>query len=213
MRSFSYFYLVAVVPAFLLLPLGIALYRRLFTALPVRMLLYYLVVSGSINLVAVLLSRKNNLPLLHLYTIAETVLLLLFFCAINKGQRILTLNKIMLILFPLACIINFLFFQSLYRSNTYVRPVEALLLIFFSMEYYWREGQDETAGKWTDNPLNWIVAGILLYFSGSFFQFVFSNVISATANMSVKLLILNLHGTFVLIMYLFFAIGFLKWRK
>ncbi|RBL90174.1 hypothetical protein [Chitinophaga flava] len=173
----------------------------------------YLVASGSINLVAILHSTRNNLPLLHIYTIVETVFLLLFFSKIDQHKRAMSFIKSLLIIFPLLCIINFSFFQSIYRFNSYVRPVEALILIFFSLYYYWHEMQEDKPARWTDHALNWIVAGILLYFSGALFQFIFSNIVSATASYQIKILILNIHGTLVLIMYLLWAIGFLKWKK
>jgi hypothetical protein len=213
MKAFSYAYLVYIVPAALLIPVIMAFLLKASLRRPLWILVAYLVVSGSINLVAIINSHRNNLPWLHLYTTLEGTLLFLFYRAIQPAQWIRRWNTVLAIVFPLLCVINGFFFQSIYKSNTYVRPVEAILLIGNSVYYFWHETAYRETGSWPANPFNWINAGLLLYFSGSLFQFIFSNVVSATAGYTIKLLILDIHGTLVLCLYMLMAIGFYKCKS
>ncbi|OQP60595.1 hypothetical protein A3860_32800 [Niastella vici] len=213
MKAFSYAWLVYVVPLSLLIPLITALLKSISLRRPLWILVGYLVVSGSINMVAILNSGKNNLPYLHLYTCVEGTLLLLFYQTVQPVPWMRQLNTVLIFAFPLLCIINGLFLQSIYQFNSYVRPIEAILLIGNSAYYSWYDTAKRETGSWTANPFNWINAGFLLYFSGSLFQFIFSNVVSATAGYTIKLLILDIHGTLVLCMYILMAIGFYKCNK
>lgn len=213
MKAFSYAWLVYAVPLSLLIPLATALFVRGSLRRPFWILVAYLFFSGSINLVAILNSTRNNLPWLHLYTCVEGTLLLLFYRAIQPVQWLRKLNTVLVLVFPLLCIINGLFIQSIYQFNSYVRPIEAILLIGNTIYYFWDDTAKRETGPWAANPFNWANAGFLLYFSGSLFQFIFSNVVSATAGYTIKLLILDIHGALVLCMYMLMAIGFYKCKN
>jgi len=213
MKAFSYAWLVYAVPLSLLIPLITALFVKGSLRRPLWILVAYLVISGSINLVAILNSHRNNLPWLHLYTCVEGTLLLFFYRLIQPASWMRRLNTVLLIAFPLLCLVNGLYLQSMYQFNSYVRPIEALLLIGNSVYYFWYDTAKRETGSWAANPVNWINAGFLVYFSGSLFQFIFSNVVSATAGYTVKLLILDIHGALVLCMYILMAIGFYKCKN
>ena len=49
-----------------------------------------------------------------------------------------------------------------------------------------------------------VAAGFMIYYCSSVFQFIFSNIISKNVGTDIKLLIWDIHATFVLIMYLLF---------
>src|ERR1700761_543599 len=100
MYSLSDYYQAVIVPASILVPVCVAVFNYRYMYRSVKILLLYLVISGGINLLAVLKSHGNNLPLLHFYTIAEFVLLMVYFITINSGKVILKLSYILLITFP-----------------------------------------------------------------------------------------------------------------
>jgi hypothetical protein len=114
------------------------------------------------------------------------------------------------LLFPLFCIVNILFLQGIDRHNTYSRPLEAIMFIALSVCYWWYAGNEESSDAWTSVPVNWILSGLLLYFSSSFFLFVFSNYLAGKYSLSVNELVWNIHATLVVIMYFLFTIGFIK---
>jgi hypothetical protein len=212
-QSFSYYYQALIVPLSILIPVCIAIFNYSYLTRPMRIILFYLIISGSINLLAILQSNSNNLPLLHIYTIVEFVLLAAYFISINKSKRILMSCYILIVVFPLLSIINVTFLQSKFQYNSYVRPLEALIFIFYSIIYFFNSVEEESSKQWGSNSLNWVNSGILLYFSSSLFLFVFSNIISLTLSKATKMIIWNFHDTVVIVLYVFIALGFSKCKK
>jgi len=213
MLPFSHYYQAVIVPASILMPVIIALAKYRIIGRSLKLLLLYLLVSGGINLLAILNSHSNNLPLLHIYTVAEFILLILYFKSITSSPRALLVYRFLLFFFPLLCLINVIFFQSKFQYNSYVRPLEALVLIGCCFYYFYNSAATDTVVPWGRSPTNWINSGILLYFSTSLFLFIFSNVIHQVLSREAKTILLNLHDTLVLVMYLLFAIGIRQCRK
>lgn len=206
MRSFSYLFMGYIVPASTLVPIlaGFIYYKKINKAL--RVLLIYLCISLVVNFAGNILAAqgKNNLPLLHIYTILELVSVLFYYKYAFSDKKVNFWTRIIVVLFPIVCILNFTFVQSLFEFNTYTRPLEAVIIIFFSGLYLASQNSDQeelsVSGRW-------VASGFLIYFCSSLFQFVFSNVVSRHTPQFTKLIIWNLHAVFVLIMYLFFYLA------
>jgi hypothetical protein len=211
-----YEYRQIVVPASILLPIMIAVsgYRKLPDY--AKWLLYYLVLAAIVNTTATITTwnKVPNLWLLHIYTTLESFLLLYYFKLIIINKKIRSVVGILLWAFPLFCIINFLFLQSINNFNTYTRPIEAIILITLCAVYWWQENETDSEKSWGDIPNNWFVTGIMLYFAGAFIMFLLANyLITQQAIRKAKNIIMDTHASFVLIMYLLMAVGFLKCRK
>jgi hypothetical protein len=211
-----YEYRQIIVPASILIPILIAISR--FPKLPdyAKWLLYYLVFAAIVNTTATILTwnRIPNLWLLHIYTAIESFLLLYYFKFVILNKKINSAIRLLLWAFPLFCIVNFLFLQSLYNFNTYTRPVEAIILIALCAVYWWQENEDDPEKPWGNIPNNWIITGLMLYFAGAFFLFLLAKyILTGEANRKVWNLVWDTHASFVLIMYLLMAVGFLKCRK
>ncbi|TKC10505.1 hypothetical protein FA048_09990 [Pedobacter polaris] len=211
-HSFSYYYQGLIVPVSIFIPIGVAIYNYRYINRLFKILLYYLVVSGSINLIAILKSGSNNLPLLHIYTVVEFLFLAVYFAGINHNKTIKKYSYLIIVIFPLLCLVNVLFFQSKYQFNSYVRPLEALIFICYSLLYFFNLVDTDPDQSWYSNGLNLINAGLLLYFSGSLFVFILSNVITFKLSHDAKMLIWNLHNSLVVVLYLLMAFGFSKWK-
>lgn len=208
-------YPIVIVPASIIIPIAVALTEYTQLKKQSKILLFYLVVSGCINLAAVILASKgiHNLHLLHFYTIVEFAVLSLFFKQILTGKFISGFINCLIFVFTALCIINFSFLQSINKFNTYTRPIEAILLIGYCLVYFERESRIIQSLSWVKNAVNWMVTGILLYFSGALFLFAFSNVVSIKVSPDIKIQLWNVHATLVLIMYVLFAIGFRKCKS
>jgi hypothetical protein len=212
-------FLTYIVPGSVLFPIIIFLVRRYSVPRPLRTLFIYLVVAAVVNFTAVILAslHKHNLWLLHPYTIIETVLLLFFFIQIFHDPKAKLVAWILLFAFPVVCVFNLLFLQTSSNFNTYTRSVEALLIIIASAYYWLSSGKETLHIPWPDNPLNWIISGLLLYFSSALFLFLFSNYLLAykqvEANSPVWDIVWVIHGFLLMIMYLLFGIGFLKSKR
>lgn len=204
-------YTAVVVPATVVAPLymGGRSYARL--RLPHRVILFYLVFGGVMDVVAGYTSahKMNNLWLLHFYTAVEAVILLWFYrLVIREGWARKVITALM-VFFPLLCAANFHWWQSLRKANTYTRPLEALILISAGLLYFLENSQSAVnTSKGPRIALSWINGGLLLYFSLSFFIFIFSNYLYSGQSFSGFIEVLG--ATFELIMYLLITVGFYK---
>lgn len=211
----KYLYMSVIAPAFVLVPVSAALVR--YKALPagMRVLFFYLVITAVVNAASTIMAENgiSNLEIFHLYTIAESSLLLQFFYQVFRSARAKRLIRVIMIVFPLLCCLNFIFVQSISGFNTYTRPVECILFMALCLAWWWHSGDMEQSAGWTAVPENWILSGLLLYFSSAFFLFIFTNFMFSQYSRAINELIWNLHATLVAIMYLLFAAGFSKCKN
>jgi len=208
------FYMGIIVPSSIVIPLCIALARYRYLAEAMRIVFYYLLVSGCINAIAVYMAKHhmNNLPLLHLYTVIEFAFISFFYFAIFEKAAIKNIILRLIPVFTALCVLNAIFLQSIHVYNSYPHSVEALLIMGYGILYLFQSSSKNTSTtNWVNNPISWVNTGILQYFSGAIFLFAFSNLI--TANVQINAIIWCVHATLVLIMYILFSIGILKCKK
>lgn len=212
MQSLAFLYMGVIVPASVIIPIVFAIVKYRHINKPLSTIFWYLLFAGVVNACAAFLAFRhiNNLPLLHVYTIVEFLFLGLFFYQFTERPKIKKLILGGILLFPVYGFINFAFIQNLHVFNSYTRPVEAILLIIFSLVYFYIKTVENHNYTWHTRPETWIIIGILIYFSSSLVQFSFSNVVSSLVSRNIKLMIWAIHATLVLIMYLLFAVGFAK---
>lgn len=206
-------FLTYVVPLSILLPILFGLLNYKAANSGQKLLFYYLIASGFINLAAMVMInyKMRNLPLLHLYTIVEAILILGYLQFLFVNKLIKNILRSIIILFPLFCIINVAFIQSIYTYNTYTRPLEAILITFFCMLYLYNSGFTE---NWLKQPKSWFNIGILIYFPVVCIIFILSNYIVFVAkHKEFNRIIWNFHGAMSLIMYLAWAKGFSLIKK
>ncbi len=218
MQSASLIFMGLIVPASVLIPIGVALIKYGWVDRVLLLIFYYLLLDGIVNLSGVVLFRYhiNNLPLLHIYTVLEFLLLSFFYTKLLKGTLARNIIRFLMVLFPLLCIINFTFFQSILRFNTYTRPLEILLIMAYSLAYFAQANEANEVKAWSSNSLIWINIGIVLYFSGALFIYSFSNFTTAYTSpkyKSLNLFIWDIHAALLLCMYLLFSWGFYICRK
>ncbi|MBV9988779.1 MAG: hypothetical protein JO301_13965 [Chitinophagaceae bacterium] len=209
-------FLTYIVPGSVFFPILVFLLHRKTATGALVLLFGYLVMSAIVNITAVVLAtlHHRNLWLLHVYTVLETVILLLFFIRLIPARRAKTVVWSLMILFPVACIVNWLFLQNSSNFNTYTRSIEAIIIIGVSA-YCWVSSSAETVRmRWTDNPVNWVISGLLLYFASALFLFLFSNYLLANTQTKADDPIWDIvwvtHGFLLVIMYILFGIGFIK---
>ena len=208
MIPIKYIFHTIIVPLSILIPLFAFILNYKFAKKESCTLFYYLIISGLINVIAIVIRRYHvsNLPLLHFYTLVETVFLLSYFRIIFHDPRLKKALLISSILFPIVCIINFSFLQSIYTFNTYTRPLEALIITFFCLLYLYKSGFTE---NWISKPTSWFNMGILIYFPVACIIFILSNyLVFVRMNKEMNTIIWNIHAVFVMLMYLFWAKGF-----
>jgi hypothetical protein len=202
-------FLSIITPASILVPIGAGIARYRVATAAIRTIFYFLIVTVIISLISILLIvyHRTNTAVIHADTIIESLFLLRFYYLVVKRPALRRWIRLTAILFPVLCLVNVLFLQSLQRHNTYTRPLEALIFIALSM-YWWGYGGEDWLGA--GGSEDWFVSGLLLYFSSAFFLFLFSNFLAEKYSLSVNILIWNIHASLTILMYLLFTIGFVK---
>ncbi|TGE28368.1 hypothetical protein [Hymenobacter metallicola] len=193
-------------PASVLIPLGVGAYTRAYAQPGLQSIYLYLVVGGITNVVAraVGAAHLNNLPLLHIYTILELLLLLRYYRTLVRGKYVVLGIQALYWLFPVLAVLNFLLLQSIFTFNSYPRALASVIVVGLSLHFFFRE-----EGSFSANQANrWINVGLLQYFGSAAFMFAFSNIIYQHVSPQGQNVLGITHATLVLLMYLLFALGF-----
>ncbi|UEG53110.1 hypothetical protein LLH06_19380 [Mucilaginibacter daejeonensis] len=214
MRSFLYYYQGVIVPASTLLPIGAGFLNYKKIDPPLKRLLVYLCGALLINIAGIVVAtmHRNNMPGLHLYTLFETVVVMWYYKLAFNDRKLDPWFNLGMIAFPVYCVINFTFFQSIYEYNTYTRPIGAILIIVASIMYLSLQNNATRADHSTTSG-RIVAGGFLIYFCSAIIQFIFSNVVGQLASKTANRLIWGMHATLVLIMYIIFLVAFLNERN
>lgn len=118
----------------------------------------------------------NNLPLLHIYTLGEFLLLSYFYQGLLQDPKWLVQNfrKITLVIASLI-ILNSVFLQPLLQFNTYAKTFVQIIFITYSILYFFNLSDSNHLFDKEQKHLRLINSAILVYYSGSLFIFMFSN--------------------------------------
>ncbi len=209
---FKLIYIQIIVPLAILLPILLSLYNYQKLSKALKIVFYYLLISGSINVFAIILAKKNisNLPLLHFYTAFEFAIVCLFYKEVSVKQENKPYFNYLIISFIIFCLFNVFFLQKDHSYNTYSRTIESLIFIFLSLKYVFSTNNNNHLKDWKKDPNSWINFSFLIYFSSSLFLFSFTNILESKKNKDLIILAWDIHGTFVLIMYILITTGIVK---
>jgi hypothetical protein len=192
--------------------IGIIFFNRFNKGL--RIICIHLFIACATELSSTMLMNRgmNNLPLLHMYTLSEFVLLYLFYDIAFGNSFPKWMLRGIAAGFVLFSVINSLFIQNIYTFNSYARGLEALLLIIFSLLYFYKLSLPSQHTQEVMAPATWISSGILIYFSGGFILFILSNYILPLGS-ALNRQIWAIHSFLSIILYVLVAIGLWKARK
>ena len=145
----------------------------------------------------------NNLYLLHFYTLLELIIISLIYNIEFKGFLPKYLIEGIIIIFVLFSTINFFLIQGFISLNSYQRIIECIVLIIFSLLFFYKTAQELKVKELSKEPMFWFSVGVLLYFSGGLFIFIFSNFL-LNFSKELRVSIWTIY-TFFLIMFYFFT--------
>lgn len=193
----------AVVPAFL-----ISCYKYSKLSQELKQITYYIFLSIITEMVVLVYSRNHweNLSLLHFYTLAEFFILYRFFLISLKGFIPSRVIHGIGICFLVLSGLNSIFLQRLDQYNSNARGVCAFLIILGTLALFFRIISEMKVLRLGKYPLFWINAGLLVYFSSSFFLFIMSNYILHLNN-TLNVYIWMVHAVLNVILYTMISIG------
>lgn len=151
----------------------------------------------------------NNFPILHIYTVLEYLLLLWFYSQILRGFIGDKAFVALFIVFPVFSIINSLFVEDIYTYNTYARSIEALIFIFLSISWFVKIVAEDEATREQGVAVNYISAGLLIYFASSITLFAYNSYIEEM-KIVLRTNVWLIHTVLVTQLYILIAIGLWK---
>lgn len=203
---------ISCIPEFIVTGYAIAIYGKLRNEL--RLFCWFIFLSCAVELATILLwwFHKNNLPLHHFYVPAGFFILLWFFKSILRNYIDPRIFNVVIVLFLAFSIINSFFIQDIFTFDSNALTVESVLVIilsFFTLNIAQNEAVKEVAdGKF--KSINWINAGLLIYFSSNLLLFYFGDIINRSFPIYLSQYSWYVHGFFSLVMYTSFFIGLWK---
>lgn len=208
----KHFYTALIVPLSTLIPIFMGMQSKKHCTKQSLIILFYLIFCFIINISSSIIGSYhiNNLPLLHLYTLVEFLLILSYFKATLRNAYSLNLIKLLMVLLPVVNIGTLLYTHDIFNFNTYPRTISALIIISLSMLHLFEINDSDRENSWATGSLNWYSTGLLIYFCSSLVYFAFLNTLTLHTNQSIYNLFSGLHATLVLVMYSMFSVGFIK---
>lgn len=179
-----------------------------------KILFYYVCFASVVSILTSLIANSgtNTMPLLHMYVPVELLLLTLFY--VNYIKEYINRKYIWAILgaFIAFSVLNVLFFQKIATYPYLLRAVESIILVVFSVLYFYKVMVEAKIKKLSKDPMIWINTGMLFYFSGNFFFHILLQLAVTTSNDFAKKMVYFFWTTNILF-YLVLAIGFYKQKK
>jgi len=153
---------------------------------------------------------RNNLPILHIYTLLELVLLSLFYKKIgNWGKPILWIT----IISSTLILCNTIFLQPIQGFNNNARTLEQIIIIIYSIAFFFNYPTRIANDKSLAQSLNLINSAILIYFSGSLFIFMFSQLFIDKREVYLKFWVFNAFLSFLFQLLVFISLWRIAFRK
>jgi len=128
------------------------------------------------NLIIIHVFRKTTIWIVHFYVMFEFLFWAVYYWYLLKPLLKRSLYLAILVLFEIYCIVNLIFIQNLYEYSV-TRAVEGIILLLFSIVYFYKVMIDSELEKPLKEPSIWINSAVLFYFGGSVFHYLLFNVL------------------------------------
>jgi hypothetical protein len=138
----------------------------------------FLVLSSIIDYSATFIAKKgiHTIPLYNISGVFEFFFYLWIFYSIIKSNRIKKVIIFFVVGYPCLSILNMLFFQGINNFNSITYSLGCLIIIFFSIFYFFELFNAEESYRLSKDPAFWICTGLLFFYSVSFPVYVSVNL-------------------------------------
>jgi hypothetical protein len=210
------FFMVVIAPLSILPPIVFAFLRWRYLKANDKMLLWYLLMSALINTIGTIVGRvfhQNNMPLVHILTVLEILILLQFYNQLLAHSSKKILYGVVGVTFALLCVVNAIFFQYIYAYCSYTRSIAAIIIMLFAINYFAKIAAEENEKSYL-SPSFIFNSALFLYYAGAFMLFVFSNFTLVDSQSQTNFYVIwGLHACLVVLMNILFTIGFILCKK
>ncbi len=196
----------------LIILIGALNFKTLKRSLPLRVLFCLIIISLIVDVVGRIMQFNgiHNIWLYNTYTLIEYSLFTLFYLSLFSIKRNMKIVIGVFYIMALTVMIIITISQSFHEHlNSVAMGLRSLILICFAALYFKDMlSKLEYDTPW-ENPFFWINSGILLFFSGGFFIFIFSDYRDTTRMINLW----DIHNIIHIIYNILIIIGFWKARK
>lgn len=116
---------------------------------------------------------KNNLPGLHVFTLGQFILLVIYFKQVFLSYQT-RIPILLLIVGGLLILINSIFIQSIWQYNSYSKTFVEFMIIFASLFYFYKV-LDQGDGQISQKAIHFFVMSIFINAALSSLYYLFSN--------------------------------------
>jgi len=151
------------------------------------------------------LTKKNFIGF-RIFTVIEYLLFTAYFYSITQSKTFKKLLYFLSILFLGYSIFDFLM-SGQGSFDSIPTGIAAILILFYSIYYLFEKIKKPDTLFLYSIPSFWIVVGLIIYFSGTFFLFIFSQ--NNFNNPAFKSTFSLINNSFIILRNLLFAVAFL----
>ncbi len=168
-------------------------------------MLYSFLTDNALNAIIFNVSKQQYLGL-RIFTIIEYLLLTILFIKNIRSKNIKKLITLISILFTAFAFFDI--FQSKSISfDSFPSGIESILIILYSIYYLFEKINEPDSIYLYNTPMFWVVVGLILYFSGTFFLYIYgqNNMADAAFRSTYQLV----NAGFNALKLIFFSVAFL----
>jgi hypothetical protein len=162
------------------------------------------------------LLKINNMPLLHIYTMAGGYLIIHFYQELLKEYLTVTILKWVARLFVLFILFDSLFLENIFTFNPIGLSVEAVIIVILALSTFnllLRE-KTEFQNKELRRSFNWINSGFFIYFCSNLLLHYFGDyLMHSPVSNTIFRNVWMLHSLFSITMYICFFTALWKSPK
>lgn len=161
--------------AFIPAATALLLFRK--TPKALRILSAFAFINIVAEIISSTLSRNfiNNMPVFHLHTMIEFLFVVYLASKIIDTKSFYRFSLASGLIFLSFCITNALFIEGFEEPNFLPRGIEGLTVIGICVYFFYRLFAAEESLDLLKYPYFWLFASWLIYFSGTFFLFIYRN--------------------------------------
>jgi hypothetical protein len=154
------------------------------------------------------LKNHNTILLYNFFSLFEFIFYLLFFTYLFNKPVIKKIILLVTALYFAITIINIFLLQGINTFHTYTYILGCILIVVFSIVYFYLLFRFPETGKLTKNPFFWIVTGLMFFHTCSFSYMGLQNFITETMK-QYNWELFFVQDILNVLLYTLFSIGFL----
>jgi hypothetical protein len=192
-----------------LLPLLLYLSRIKYASRPIHIIGVLIIVSGLCDVVGMFLlsSKQPTMALFNIYYAVMFLLLTWFYYEILFVNSRRVMIWIGLAVYVQSFVLITAFVQSFLQYQTLMWVITAVILIIYSIAYFFHSISTITTSGYFGYSLIWINIGVMIYFGLNLFLFVMGNYVLTRLDPETSAMIWSSHNINNIIKNILFAIG------